>query len=128
MWCRSVLVGLSLVSISAIQASAQEGDATAGAVVFKKCATCHVVETDTNKVGPSLKGVFGRKAGTHPDFRYSPAMQAVGEGGLVWDDAALRDYLHDPRKKVKGTKMTFPGLKDDADITNLIAYMKQFSK
>ena len=84
MWCRSVLVGLSLVSISAIQASAQEGDATAGAVDFKKCATCHVVETDTNKVGPSLKGVFGRKAGTHPDFRYSPAMQAVAGIRKLW--------------------------------------------
>ena len=126
---RTTVFSFVFLSVTCLTAAhAQEGDASAGETVFKKCAVCHVVDTDTNKVGPSLKGVFGRKAGTHPDFRYSPAMQAVGEGGLVWDDAALRDYLHDPRKKVKGTKMTFPGLKDDADITNLIAYMKQFSK
>ena len=128
MWYRAVLVSLPFVFVSTLDGLAQEGDATAGAVVFKKCAVCHMADTDKNKVGPSLNGVFGRKAGTHPDFRYSPAMQAVGEGGLVWDDATMRDYLHDPRKKVKGTKMAFPGLKDDADIANVIAYMKQFSK
>lgn len=128
MWYRAVLIGLSLACLSLTGAHGQEGDVDAGATVFKKCATCHVVETDKNKVGPSLNGVFGRKAGTHPDFRYSPAMQTAGEGGLVWDDATMRDYLHDPRKKVKGTKMVFPGLKDDADIANVIAYMKQFSK
>lgn len=128
MWCRAILTGLSFVLASATGAVAQEGDPTAGAVVFKKCATCHVVETDKNKVGPSLNGVLGRKAGTHPDFRYSPAMLAAGEGGLVWDESTLRDYLHDPRKKVKGTKMVFPGLKDEADIANVIAYLKQFSK
>jgi len=125
---RTILITLPLVFVLAPGALAQEGDAEAGAVVFKKCAVCHVVETDKNKVGPSLSGLFGRKAGTHADFRYSPAMQAAGEGGLVWDEATLRDYLHDPRKKVKGTKMVFPGLKDEADITNVIAYMKQFSK
>lgn len=128
MWYRFILISLLLVFVSALETTAEEGDVTAGAVVFKKCATCHVVDTDKNKVGPSLNGLFGRKAGTHPDFRYSPAMQAAGEGGLVWDDATLRDYLHNPRKKVKGTKMVFPGLKDDTDITNVVAYLKQFSK
>lgn len=128
MWCRAILTGLSFALASATGAVAQEGDPTAGAVVFKKCATCHVVETDNNKVGPSLNGVLGRKAGTHPDFSYSPAMLAAGEGGLVWDEPTLRDYLHNPRKKVKGTKMAFPGLKDEADITNVVAYLKQFSK
>jgi cytochrome c len=84
-------------------ALAQEGDAEAGATVFKKCATCHVVENDKNKVGPSLNHLFGRTAGTYPDFSYSAAMKAAGEGGLVWDEAALRDYIHNPKAKVKGT-------------------------
>ena len=128
MQCLAILISLPLVLIFARVGLAQDGDATAGEVVFKKCAVCHVADTDKNKVGPSLNGLFGRKAGTHPDFRYSPAMLAAGEGGLVWDDATLRDYLHDPRKKVKGTKMMFPGLKDDVDIANVVAYLKHFSK
>ncbi|MEZ2132597.1 MULTISPECIES: cytochrome c family protein [unclassified Sinorhizobium] len=117
-----------LAAFSSFNAAAQEGDAAAGATVFKKCATCHIADTDKNKVGPSLNGLFGRKAGTHPGFSYSAAMKQAGESGLVWDDAALRDYLHDPKLKVKGTKMAFVGLKDDTEITNLIAYLKQFSK
>ncbi|MDB5523678.1 MAG: cytochrome c family protein [Rhizobium sp.] len=128
MWYRVVLFSLPFFIVSAPGALAQEGDADAGAIVFKKCAICHVADTDKNKVGPSLNGLFGRTAGTHPDFRYSPAMHAAGEGGLVWDEATLRDYLHNPRGKVKGTKMIFAGLKDDTDITNVVAYLKQFSK
>jgi cytochrome c len=128
MWCRVLKLSLSIVVFLPLAAHAQEGDATAGATVFKKCAVCHVAETDQNKVGPSLNGLFGRTAGTHPNFAYSPAMKAAGTAGLVWDEATLRDYLHDPKLKVKGTKMTFVGVKDDTDITNLIAYLKQFSK
>ena len=123
---RTKVIALAFLSIACHPAAhAQEGDASAGETVFKKCAVCHVVDTDTNKVGPSLHGIFGRAAGTHPDFRYSNAMTEAGKGGLVWDDATLRDYLHNPKAKVKGTKMVFPGLKDDADITNLLAYLKQ---
>ena len=55
-------------------------------------------------------------------------MKEAGAGGLVWDEATLRDYLHNPRAKVKGTKMAFPGLKDDTDIANLVAYLKQYSQ
>jgi cytochrome c len=110
------------------QSHAQEGDPTAGATVFKKCAICHIADIDKNKVGPSLNGLFGRKAGTHPDFAYSTAMREAGTGGLVWDKTVLRDYLHNPKSKVKGTKMAFAGLKDEEEITNLIAYLAQFSK
>ncbi|MBO9653748.1 cytochrome c family protein [Agrobacterium sp. SOY23] len=109
-------------------AHAQEGDTAAGATVFKKCAICHAAETDQNKVGPSLNRLFGRAAATHPDFAYSQAMRDAGKAGLVWNETSLRDYLHDPRMKVKGTKMAFVGLKDDTDITNLIAYLKQYSR
>lgn len=123
-----LLIAASVIALSPGSAGAQEGDATAGAIVFKKCATCHIAESDTNKVGPSLNGLFGRKAGTHPDFAYSASMKAAGDGGLVWDETVLRDYLHNPRVKVKGTKMAFVGLKDDQEITDLIAYLKQYSK
>ena len=123
-----LLIGATVTALFPGHAGAQEGDATAGATVFKKCATCHVVESDTNKVGPSLNKLFGRKAGTHPDFAYSAAMKAAGEGGLIWDETVLRDYLHNPKAKVKGTKMAFVGVKDDQEITDLIAYLKQYSQ
>lgn len=119
-------ISLLATLLCPLSALAQEGDAEAGAAIFKKCATCHVVDSDKNKVGPSLKGLFGRKAGTHPDFSYSSGMKAAGEGGLVWDETTLRDYLHNPKAKVKGTKMAFAGVKKDDEITNLIAYLKQY--
>lgn len=124
-----LLMGMSVVVLSVIGARAQDaGDATAGATVFKKCAVCHVADIDKNKVGPSLNGLLGRTAGTHPGFSYSAAMKAAGAGGLIWDTATLRDYLHDPKAKVPGTKMAFPGLKDDTEISNLEEYLKQYSK
>ncbi|MBY2926107.1 c-type cytochrome [Rhizobium leguminosarum] len=123
-----LLIATAVIALSPVNAGAQEGDATAGATVFKKCATCHVVDSDTNKVGPSLNKLFGRKAGTHPDFAYSAGMKAAGEGGLVWDETVLRDYLHNPKAKVKGTKMAFVGVKNDQEITDLIAYLKQYSQ
>ena len=124
----TLLICLPIAVLSVTGARAQEGDATAGATVFKKCAVCHVADSDKNKVGPSLFGLFGRTAGTHPGFSYSPAMLEAGKGGLVWDPASLKEYLHDPKAKVKGTKMAFAGLKDDTDIANLEAYLKQYSK
>jgi cytochrome c len=122
------LIVASVAIFSAAGVNAQEGDANAGATVFNKCKVCHVAETDQNKVGPSLNGVIGRVAGTHAGFAYSKAMIEAGKSGLQWDEATLRDYLHDPKAKVKGTKMVFPGLKDDTQITNLLAYLEQFSK
>ena len=95
-------------------------DAAAGEKVFTKCKVCHI--------GPSLNGVIGRTAGTHPGFSYSQAMVAAGTSGVKWDEPTLTTYLHDPKAMVKGTKMAFPGLKQDEDVTNVIAYLKQFSK
>ncbi|MEB3042525.1 MULTISPECIES: c-type cytochrome [Rhizobium] len=123
-----LLIGAAVTAFAPANAGAQEGDAAAGAVVFKKCATCHVVDSDTNKVGPSLNKLFGRKAGTHPNFAYSAGMKAAGEGGLIWDETVLREYLHNPKAKVKGTKMAFVGVKDEKEITDLIAYLKQYSQ
>ncbi len=123
-----VALAFSTTLLCPLAALAQEGDATAGATVFKKCAVCHIVDSDTNKVGPSLNHVLGRTAGTHANFSYSTAMVDAGKGGLVWDETTLRDYLHNPKAKVKGTKMAFVGLKDDTDISNLLAYLKQYSQ
>ena len=99
-----------------------DGDAAAGEKIFIKCKTCHTLEAGKNKVGPSLAGLIGRKAGTAPDFNYSDAMK---NSGITWDEAALNEYITDPKAKVPGNKMVFPGVKKDEDRANLIAYLKQ---
>lgn len=101
-----------------------DGDAKLGAAVFKKCGACHTATEAKNKVGPSLQGVVGRAVATAPGYAYSPAMKTFGEGGKVWDEATLTTYLADPKALVKGTKMSFAGLKQPADVANVIAYLK----
>lgn len=102
-----------------------EGDAAAGAKVFNQCKACHDVEKGVNKVGPTLKGVFGRKAAAVADYKYSEAMIAKGAEGLVWDEANLTTYLANPKAFVPKTKMAFAGLKKPEDIANVIAFLKE---
>ncbi|PIE11360.1 MAG: MFS transporter [Rhodobacterales bacterium] len=96
-----------------------------GAKVFRKCQACHQVgEGASNRVGPVLNGVVGRAAATVDGFRYSPAMQAKGDEGLVWTEEVLHEYLANPRSYVKGTSMGFAGLRDQAEIDAVIAYIQ----
>ncbi len=100
----------------------QAGDIDAGAKVFKKCKACHWANKEKNKTGPHLVGIIGRTAGSLESYKkYSKAMK---ESGIVWDETTLTDYLRAPKKYLKGTKMAFVGLKKDADIENVIAYLK----
>ncbi|MBS3648351.1 cytochrome c family protein [Pseudaminobacter sp. 19-2017] len=108
-----------------VTAHAQAQDAAAGEKIFARCKACHEADVDKNKVGPSLKGVVGRKAGTHEGFKYSTAMQEAGQKGIVWDEANITSYLKDPKAFIPGNKMAFPGLKKDDEIANVIAYLKQ---
>ena len=101
-----------------------EGDAVAGAKVFKQCQACHSAVDDKNKVGPTLMGVVDRPVATVPGFKYSKAMIEFGAGGKVWSEDLLKEYLPKPRDLVKGTTMTFAGLKKEDDIENVIAYLK----
>lgn len=103
-----------------------DGDAVAGKKVFNQCRACHDATGDKNKVGPNLATVFGRKAGSLESYgkKFSSAMTAAGNGGLVWDEASLAEYLAGPKAKVPGTNMAFAGLKKDEDIANVIAYLK----
>lgn len=124
---KALALGLIMSTLLAGAAYAA-GDATAGATVFKKCATCHAVgEGAKNKVGPMLNDLFGRVAGTAPDYKYSQAMIDAGAGGLVWTETSLVPYLHKPKDVVPGTKMAFPGLPKEGDEENLIAYLLTFS-
>ncbi|MCO5133734.1 MAG: cytochrome c family protein [Phyllobacteriaceae bacterium] len=117
----------ALIVATGVTAAQAEGDAAAGEKVFKKCAACHVVDSDDKKVGPSLHNVIGRTAGTTEGFKYSKSMIEAGEGGLVWSEETIGEYLKDPKGYVKGNKMSFAGLKKDEDVANVIAYLKQFS-
>lgn len=121
-----VLTAMLSLTLAPLTALGQDGDAAAGANVFKKCAACHNVENDKSKIGPSLQGVLGRQPGTVPGFAYSAGMKSYGEG-KVWDEALLKTYLPDPRGQVKGTKMAFAGLKKEQEVLDVIAYLKQFS-
>jgi cytochrome c len=99
-------------------------DAAAGEKVFAQCRACHQIgETAKNAVGPILNGVIGRKAGSIAGFSYSDANK---NSGITWDEATFRDYIKDPKAKIPGTKMTFPGVKDPKQIDDLVAYLKQF--
>ena len=103
---------------------AQAGDAEKGQKVFAQCRACHQVgESAKNAVGPVLNGLFGRPAGTVPGYKYSEANKT---SGVVWDDATFREYIKHPRGYIPGTKMAYVGLKDEAKIDDLIAYLHQF--
>ena len=100
---------------------ATAADVEAGKVAFKKCALCHTAEPDKNKIGPSLFGVVGRKAGSLGNFNYSEAMKKYDH---TWDAEILDTYLADPRAVVPGTKMIFPGIKDKTERDDVIAYLE----
>ena len=118
----AILVGVALV-MGASFAHA-DGDAALGEQVFKKCAACHTAADKTNKVGPFLFGVVGRKVATADGYSYSDGMKEYGATGAVWDEKTLDTYLTDPKAVVAKTKMAFAGLKEKADRDNLIAYLK----
>lgn len=123
-YLKVTLAGTTLIAAASV---AQAADVDAGEKVFKKCAACHAVgEGAKNKVGPQLNDLFGRSAGGVEDYKYSKAMLAKGEEGLVWDDETVAAYLAAPRKYIKGTKMAFAGLKKDEDLADVIAYLKTF--
>ena len=125
----SLTLSIGLILAAATWAPAwAEGDPDAGKTIFKKCAACHTLIEGKKKIGPSLHGVIGRTAGTAEGFRYSKSMKAYGESGVVWSVETLDPYLVAPRKVVKGTKMSFPGLKNGVDRANVIAYLELFSK
>jgi cytochrome c2 len=102
---------------------------TDGEKVFKKCKSCHQVgDRAKNKSGPILNGVVNRAAGSIEGFRYSRAMKAAAEGGLTWTGDELAAFLAKPKTYLKGTKMSFGGLRKEADQIAVIEYLKTFSR
>lgn len=107
-----------------VQTARAEGDAAAGKMVFNKCLPCHSVGAGaTNKVGPELNGLDGRHSGTASGYNYSAANK---NSGIVWNKETFAKYIQDPRKVIPGTKMFFPGIKNQKEIDDLWAYLSAF--
>jgi len=119
---RAILATLVLAAAPVSALAQTGGDPAAGEKVFNQCKACHTVEAGKNRVGPSLHGVVGRKAGTVEGFNYSPAMKGYGQ---EWTPENLDKYLADPKGTIPGNKMAFAGLKKPEDRANVIAYLAQ---
>ena len=117
------LGGAIMFGHAAFAQEADEATLKRGQRVFLLCRSCHNTEEDAgNKVGPNLHGVFGRKAGTAPDFKYS---DAVIKSGIVWDEHSISEWLTKPKDFLPGNKMAFRGVDKEEDRVALIAYLRQ---
>ncbi len=121
----SLAISASLTAAPALA----DGNAEAGAALFKgKCHVCHNIGPDAkNKIGPELNGIFGKEIGSNPDFKYSKAFLDKKSEGVVWNEDTLDEWLTKPRDFIKGTKMGYPGDKDEHEREDIIAYIKSFS-
>jgi cytochrome c len=106
-----------------------QGNADEGEEIFRKCRACHDIgEGAKHKVGPVLTNIVGRQAASVDGFAYSSDLKVLGAKGFVWSDENLDKYVENVKSVVANGKMVFPGLKDDQDRKDLIAYLKRFSK
>ncbi len=108
-------------TITGVKYASYTGDEAKGKIAFLTCQTCHSIDVGVNKIGPSLHGVVGRKAGTIAGFNYSAANKG---SGITWTPEKLFQYLESPDRVVPGTKMTFPGFPDPQKRADVIAYLK----
>jgi cytochrome c len=113
----AVVLGLLLFRVAHA-----EGDAVRGEVRFKECAACHKLDAGANEVGPSLHGIFSRKAGELADFRYSPAMK---RSGVTWTAETLDKYIADPQAFIPANRMPYAGISNATDRADLIAYLQK---
>jgi cytochrome c len=117
---------LVVIASSATATAALAQDVAAGKTSFNKCMACHAIgEGAKNKVGPELNGLNGRKSGSAPDYSYSDANK---NSGITWSEAEFKDYIKDPKAKIPGTKMIFPGIKNEKEASDLWAFLAQYDK
>lgn len=101
---------------------ADAGDQARGEVLFQKCHACHSIRQENGALGPSLSGIFGKKAASQEQFRYSPAMR---RSDVVWDDTSLDQFLAEPQTTIRGNRMPFAGMPEKSDRDDLIAYLRK---
>jgi len=119
----SVLVSLATCLTATTAIGAEQGDPSRGAGVFRACAACHSLEPERNMTGPSLAGLWDRKAGALAGFaRYSPALK---HSRVIWDAQSLDPWLKAPQRFIPGNRMTFAGIADDRARHDLIAFLKE---
>ena len=116
---RWMFVIASVAAIIAATAPARAADAAHGKELYSACIACHSEKPEA--IGPSLKGVVGRKAAALDDFRYSAPMKRAN---LTWDEANLKAYIADPQATVKGNRMPFGGVREAKDVDDIVAYLK----
>lgn len=117
---------LALATMALLSPAFAEGDASRGQQGFRACAPCHSLEVDRNMTGPSLAGLWGRKAGSLPSFeRYSHALKS---SGIIWEDRSLDGWLADPQRMVPDNVMPFDGIKDAQVRADLMAFLKEATK
>ena len=120
---RAMRAALALLTILLPAGIARaDGDAASGEAKFQDCAACHKLEAGANNVGPSLHGIFSRKAGDIADFRYSPAMK---KSGIVWTPQMLEKFIAEPQAMVPANRMPYAGMASAADRADLIAYLQK---
>jgi cytochrome c len=121
------MAAIITVALAAAPAFAQEGDAARGQRLFnQQCHACHTLEQGGQSIaGPNLFGLFGSKAGSAKGYQFSEAMI---RSGILWDDKTVADYLRDPKASVPGTKMLYNGVRQPAQLADLVAYLKQATK
>ena len=123
---RLIAVFAAVVLVLATESAIAEGDPVKGKRVFNKCKACHLLQASKKKkVGPHLAQIFGRKSGSVEGFKYSKAMKKTD---IVWDEKTIDAFITKPRVFIKGTKMTFIGLKKKKDRNDVIAYLKEATK
>jgi cytochrome c len=121
---RAFLIASAMLFSGIVVAHAQ--DAAAGEKTFVVCRACHQIGPNAkNAVGPVLNGVVGRKAGIYPNFTYSDANK---DSGITWTPEELDKYLTNPQKVVPHTKMVFPGLPNEQQRKNIIAFLEQYKE
>jgi cytochrome c len=121
---RLVTLALSGALIPVATALA-DGDPVRGEARFQDCAACHKLEAGVNEVGPSLHGIFTRKAGELADFRFSPAMK---RSGINWTPETLDKYIADPQALIPANRMAYAGMADAGDRADLVAYLLKATK
>jgi cytochrome c len=121
---KALALATLIAAAHVLPASAQ--DLGAGERSWNKCRACHQLgESAKNLVGPQLNGLFGRTSGSVEGYSYSAANK---NSGITWDDAVFAEYIRDPKAKIPGTKMVFAGIKNEQEIKDLTAFLKQYDK
>jgi cytochrome c len=119
---KHLVVLTAVATLATAGVALADGDAARGEKKFEECAACHKIAPGEDDVGPSLHGVFGRKAGTLADFRYSPALK---RSGITWTAPTLDTFLADPQKVIPANRMPYAGLAEASDRADLIAYLQK---